>query len=284
MAPPPEIDFSKIGPTAFTVSSARRLTDIPYAKELADLSEAQRLGRLPLILEARYKAINEVIARHRIKQFLELASGFLPRGLAISEDPGVTFIESDLPAMISHKRHLIGRLEVERPNLHFLGIDATARPNQFLQCEAHFKAGEPVMILCEGLMMYLTVEEKELVCVNVREVLQRYGGLWVTPDFSSTAGLKRLLQNAPELERRVQSLTNLTGRSLADNAFETLDQARQFVREQGFHLVERSMLNVADQLSCLEVLEIEIEAARKVLSTQSVFSLTLSAHDRGENR
>ena len=257
---------------------------VPDAKDLADLSEAQRLGRLPLILEARYKAINEVIAQHRIRQFLELASGFLPRGLVMSDDPDVTFIESDLPEMIRHKKHLVRRLKAERPNLHFLEIDATGRPNQFWQCDAYFRAGEPVMILCEGLMMYLTVEEKELVCANVREVLERYGGLWVTPDFSSTAGLKRLLQSAPDLERRVQNLANLTGRSLADNAFETLDQARQFVREQGFHLVEQSMLNVADQLSCLEILEIPIESARKVLTTQSVFSLTLSAHDRGENR
>ena len=97
-------DFDKIIHTAFMVSLARQFTDIPYAKELAQLVEAQRLVELSgpqnqdksvlltARVEARYKAINQVMAQYQIAQVLELASGLLPRGLFMSCDPNIIFI------------------------------------------------------------------------------------------------------------------------------------------------------------------------------------------------
>lgn len=105
-------DFDKISPTAFGASLCRQFTDIPYAKEFAQLIEIQGLAdpsmsqhvskAFPGIvnLEARYKAISKVIADYPIPQVLELASGFLPRGMAMSTNPSITFIESDLQRVI----------------------------------------------------------------------------------------------------------------------------------------------------------------------------------------
>src|SRR5690242_2326475 len=101
-------DFEKIVLTGFMVSLARQFTDISYAKELAQLIERQGLVKLPqpqnqdksvlltARVEARYKAINKVIAEYQITQVLELASGLLSRGLVMSSNPNITFIESDL--------------------------------------------------------------------------------------------------------------------------------------------------------------------------------------------
>ncbi|MBW4688762.1 MAG: class I SAM-dependent methyltransferase [Komarekiella atlantica HA4396-MV6] len=280
-------DFDKIVLTAFMVSLARQFTDIPYAKELAQLIETQRLVELPqqqnqgtsvlltARVEARYKAINQVMAQYQITQILELASGLLPRGLFMSSNPNITFIESDLPTIINCKQQLVEQLIGERPNLHFLEIDATSRPSQFLKSAEQLKAGQPVMILCEGLLTHLNVAEKQLVCTNVREMLESYGGVWITPDFIDTASLVQSLQDNPDLQKLLQTGTNLTGRSLIDNNFATLDQAWQFANEQGFCVAEHSMLNVIDQLSCLEILGIDTEVVRKMLARASVFALTL---------
>ncbi|WP_193198431.1 class I SAM-dependent methyltransferase [Nostoc sp. MG11] len=282
-------DFDKIVLTAFMVSLARQFTDIPYAKELAQLIETQRLVELPqqqnkgtnvlltARVEARYKAINQVMAQYQITQILELASGLLPRGLFISSNPNITFIESDLPTMIHCKQRLVEQIIGERPNLHFLEIDATSRPSQFLKSAKQLKAGQPVMILCEGLLTHLNVAEKQLVCANVREMLEFYGGVWITPDFIDTASLMQSLQDNPDLQKLLQTGTNITGRSLIDNNFATLDQARQFADEQDFCVVEHSMLNVIDQLSCLEILGIDTEMVRKMIARASVFALTLDA-------
>lgn len=282
-------EFDKIIHTAFMVSVTRQFTDIPYAKELAKLIEMQGLVKLSqpqnqdksvlltARVEARYKAINQVIAQYQITQVLELASGLLPRGLFMSSNPNIVFIESDLPRMISCKQQLIQQLVGERPNLHFVEIDATSRPSEFWKSTPLLKAGQPVMILCEGLLTHLTLAEKQLVCANVREILHSYGGVWITPDFIDIGSLVRSQQDDSGLEKLLQTGTNLTGRSLVNNNFGTLDQARQFVYEQGFRVTEHSMLNVIDELSCLEILGIDPEAARRMLAAQSVFALTLDS-------
>ncbi|WP_414569990.1 class I SAM-dependent methyltransferase [Nostoc sp. CCY 9925] len=280
-------DFDKIVLTGFLVSLARQFTDIPYAKELAQLIEKQGLVKLPqpqnqdrsvlltARVEARYKAINQVIAKYQITQVLELASGLLPRGLLMSSNPNITFIESDLPEMIRCKQQLIRQLVGERPNLHFIEIDATRRPSEFSKSTPLLKSKQPVMILCEGLLTHLTLAEKQLVCANIRDMLHSYGGVWITPDFIDTGSLVRSQQDDSGLQKLLQTGTNLTGRSLVNNNFGTLDLARQFVYEQGFRVTEHSMLNIIDELSCLEILGIEKEVVRKMLATQSVFALTV---------
>jgi len=65
----------------------------------------------------------------------------------MSCDPNIIFIESDLPTMIRCKQQLVQQLVGERPNLHFLEIDATSRPSQFLKSALALKAGQPVMII-----------------------------------------------------------------------------------------------------------------------------------------
>jgi O-methyltransferase involved in polyketide biosynthesis len=275
MAQPQDGGFARISSTAFITSSARQFTDIPYAKELSELVPAQRLAGLSVMLEARYKTVDRLIAQDGATQILELASGFLPRGLAMSANPDLTFIESDLPEMIQNKKLLAGKIAGERSNLHFLEIDATSRPSQLLRSAPYFNAERPIMILCEGLLMYLTEAEKRRVCDNVREMLRRYGGVWVTPDFTSTMGLRQSIYANPELQRQVAAASQMTGRSLEGNAFETLEQARRFVSEQEFHLTESSMLDVMDQLASLETVGIKHETARRMLSVQSVFALTL---------
>jgi len=275
MTPPQTDAFEQISQTAFMTSLARQFTDIPYTKEIARFVEAQRAARFAVILEARYKAINQMMKQYPFTQILELASGFLPRGLTLSADPQITFIESDLPVMVRNKEQLAQQLVGTRPNLHFLEIDATSRPNPLFQCNAYFKAEQPVLALCEGLLMYLTMDEKIQVCANVRELLQQYGGVWITPDFTSTMGLRESQQENPALQQQLQTLTKLTGRSLSDNAFASLDEVRQFAHEQGFRLSEYSMLNVIKELSCLTPLHIDPETARKMLTTQAVFALTI---------
>ncbi|MDF5711950.1 MAG: class I SAM-dependent methyltransferase [Nostoc sp. S4] len=283
-------DFDKIVLTGFMVSLARQFTDIVYAQELAQLIEKEGLVKLSqpqnqdksvlltARVEARYKAINQVIAQYQITQVLELASGLLPRGLLMSKNPNITFIESDLPEMIRYKQQLIQQLVGERSNLHFIEIDATSRPSEFIKSTPLLKAGQPVMILCEGLLTHLTLVEKELVCTNIREMLHRYSGVWITSDFIDTGSLMRSQQDDSGLKKLLQAGTNLTGRSLVNNNFGTLEQARQFVYEQGFRATEYNMLKVIDELSCLEILGIDPEVVRRMLTTQSVFALTLDSH------
>ncbi len=288
MTTPPASDFDKISPTALLVAYARQFSDIPYTKEVAELTDAAATVKqfvsegqeqpvvVAALVEARYKTIELLRARFNGTQILELASGLLPRGMILSQNSEITFIESDLPGMIQRKQQLVQQLIGSRPNLHFLAINATSRPNPLPLQAGYFHPEKPVTILCEGLLMYLTKAEKQQVCANVREMLLPYGGVWITSDFTTKAGAGQMRQSDSALGQVNQKIMSSTGRTFAENEFDDLDHAKQFALEQGFRVEAFSMLEVIDQLSCVSVLGIDLERAKPLLAATPVFALTLA--------
>jgi O-methyltransferase involved in polyketide biosynthesis len=281
--------FEKISPTAFMVAHLRQFTDIPYSKEIAQLIDAENIVEelfdkkvekpfeLAVLIEGRYKAINQLIHEFKPYQIIELASGLLPRGMIMSSNGNITFVESDLPTMISRKEQLVKQLVGKRPNLHFTAIDATSHPSQFPLHVEYLDKQKPVIILCEGLLMYLTFAQKVQVLANIREMLKMYGGVWITSDFITHKYLNgQLRKNIPAFRNIRQTIDNITGMTVANNYFDDLDHAQEFVREQGFCVEVHSMLNIVDKLTCLKLLNISYEVAQSLLLAGSVFVLSIN--------
>ena len=285
--PTPMTSFDKISPTALLVTYARQFSDIPYAAEISDLVNAQSVVKqyatngiedlkyFAPVMEARYKAVNWLLATFDCRQIVELASGLLPRGMVMSENPEFTFVESDLPLMIEQKRALVDRLIGNRPNLHFAAIDVTANPSQFPMNAEYLRPGEPIAIACEGLLQYLTLPEKQQVFANVRQMLQRYGGVWITPDLTTKQRRSQLRNYSPATERILKAIAQNTGRSTLDNSFENSDHLQQFVADQGFHLQTFTLIDLLDQLSSLDRLGISADDITPLLAGTSIFALTL---------
>jgi len=286
--------FDKISPTALMVAYARQFTDIPYSKELSELVNAEafveqletaveqfqghKLDRpveTAALFEARYKGINQLIAEFSSKQVLELASGLLPRGMTFSEDSDNVFIESDLAAMIAQKQQLVEHLIGNRSNLHFEKIDATSQPSQFPLNADYLDSQKPITVVCEGLLMYLTLEEKQQVFKNVREFLQVYGGVWITHDLITKENLSHRWKVSPTWHKFEETVNKMTETSLTDTHFENLEHVQEFVTGQGFELHSYSLLDVFEQLTCLQPLEVDTAVAKSILADSSVFALTL---------
>lgn len=286
--------FDKISPTALLVAYARQFTDIPYSQEISKLInaeavveqfeatlerlEGQKLDRpveVAALFEGRYKAINQLMAQFPTTQIIELASGLLPRGMVMSEDSDNIFIESDLPGMISRKQQLVKQLVGERSNLHFLPIDATSQPSQFPLNADYLDSQKPITVISEGLLMYLTSDQKRHVFSNVRELLEVYGGVWVTSDLVTKEDLTKRYQCSSNWKKFEIAMGRMTEISMKDTYFNNLDEVRKFVAEQGFALQSQSMLSVFDQLTCLEPLGIDPAVAKSLLADSSVFALTL---------
>ena len=287
MTTPSVSNFDKISPTALLVAYARQFSDIPYAKEIAELTNAeatvnqfvskgqQQPISVAALIEARYKTIEQVRTQFKATQILELASGLLPRGMLLSQNPEITYIESDLPEMVQRKQQLVQQLIGERFNLHFLVFNATDSLN-CLSLNDYFQPDKPITILCEGLLMYLTFAEKQQVFANVRELLQTYGGVWITSDFTTKGGSSQLQQSVSGLRQLNQKIGSSTGRTLPENEFDDLDHAKQFAQKQGFRVEEFNMLDVIDQLRCLSALGIERDFAKVLLTVTPVVALTLA--------
>jgi O-methyltransferase involved in polyketide biosynthesis len=268
------MDFSRISSTAFMTALARQASDLPWTRAMAERLVLHRLGNLPLLVEARHRAIDHALQTCDARQVVELASGFLARGLSMTDDPDVVFVETDLPDVVALKRTLIDELAPGRSNLHGRAVDATATPNPLLELRVLFD-NRPVHVVCEGLLMYLDFVEKAKVCTNVRDFLTHTGGSWITPDFCTTAGLRTAAGLDEHTSRRLQRLANETGRSLRDNAFDSLDAARTFVREQGFDIDELPFAELRSSLVCIERLPLPAATMDAILASpgQRVFRL-----------
>ena len=230
------MSFAKVSPTAKLVAYMRQFSDIPFAKDVAQHLRAKEAVEALLrderaapedlllyapILEARYKSIVEMIRRSGATQVLELASGFSLRGLAMTRDPGITYVESDLEDLTREKAALIADLRsryglASHGNFHLAVADATDR-GQVLAAAQALRRDSAIAVITEGLLLYLSTSELVTVARNIRELLTQFGGVWITSDLL----LKEELRKAPEPQQRFRRIVaSATERKLYDSAFD----------------------------------------------------------------
>ncbi len=112
------------------------------------------------MFEARYKSITQLIRNSGASQVLELASGYSLRGLDLTRDNSLCYVETDLPDVVATKLVLLDevrrRHDIAPSPLHVVtGADALD-VEQLRAATAVFDRSRSLMILCEGLIGYLT--------------------------------------------------------------------------------------------------------------------------------
>jgi len=248
-------DFRRVSVTGLGTAFGRgEYTAIPWAKEILDVLR-QRGAILPAapwtndarafapFLDARFRAVARLLEEKNATQVLELAAGLSPRGIQLAPR-GVVYVEVDLADSITMKREVVTAvLGSVPPSLHLSAASVVDRA-QLLACCTPFDTGQPVAVTTEGLLRYLTFEEKTHLAETVREILLRYGGWWITPDIHLKSWARR--QTAAHLQRELETL----GRSLDSNYFADLDHARQFFEDCDFAVDSRPLLEgIRDQLA-----------------------------------
>jgi O-methyltransferase involved in polyketide biosynthesis len=281
----------KISPTARYVAHIRTFTDIPYAKEIAEESQAggdfQTLAgesaksviQFTPVLEARYKATDQIIAQHHITQVLEIAAGLSPRGLAMTENPDVVYVATDLPQILAQIKTLaeaiLAKLHIQRSNLYFRVVNALDR-DELLSSVSPFQPGRPIAIITEGLLPYLTQAEKETLAANIHDLLKQYGGIWITPDVSTKQYLKRIAQDDKNnyVQQRLGNVSGATGTDFENNLFEDEDDMRQFFIKAGFTIEDYPHTSVMKELSSIDILNLNRETVLELLRVPKTLILT----------
>lgn len=270
-------DYTTISPSATGLLLAKGLTQIPFAREAAELiwgklgyEQMAQKAATPLFLkrlvhfENRYWTVDELLLQTGIKNIFEIGAGFSFRGLAMTADPSLFYIDSDLPHIIQTKKRMIEELKAAnnlvRDNLavnELNALDATA----FLQQLALLPEG-PVVILNEGLLMYLNELEKRKLCLIVNNALMERGGCWITGDIY----IKKA--NNDELQNDVTSRF-LAAHHVEENKFDSFEAAEAFFNECGFTVAQKLAV-AADKLSSLPLL-------RQHASETSSYQLKMNA-------
>jgi hypothetical protein len=118
--------FVEVIKTSKGAAYLRGLSDIPFAKEISKLIDAEavhnqimgdgakEMEKYAPFVEARFKAINAQLATLVPSNIFELASGFSPRSLHYALGKNVTYIDTDLHPLIEEKKeiaiNLVGNL------------------------------------------------------------------------------------------------------------------------------------------------------------------------------
>jgi O-methyltransferase involved in polyketide biosynthesis len=135
-----------------------------------------RLPSLKHSLVQRHVMIDRIAHESGARQVLELAAGLSRRGLSFTADASITYTEVDLAAVVARKRELLertaaGRAVLARPNLRFVAGDVRE-----IALEPLALAGHSLLVVSEGLFMYLAAAEQRALWTRIAALLRHCGG------------------------------------------------------------------------------------------------------------
>lgn len=244
-------EYEEISSTAIVTSYPRIFTDIPYEKEIYEwlsnhCNEEVTLNKmLAAEIEARYKLTNKLLDNSGIKQVLELAAGYSSRGLIYS-NKGYNYVEMDLEKVIQNKTNIVQEIEKNIPNSLNIISGNALRSSDYSKCDEYFEPNKPIAVINEGLLRYLTFDEKRVVAENVYSFLKKHGGIWITCDVTP----KKFIQSQDKaLPNFNKNLNNVTSRNNITDRFENIEHIKEFFGNIGFEVSEiHKFSEVKDEL------------------------------------
>ena len=265
----------------------RSLTDIPFSKEIwaifqaaekatpEGMTKATRGTLMYPFMEARYLMTDRETTKSGAQQVLELASGLSPRGIAMTASPAVTYVEMDLADKLKTKKMVIDRLVAQgtitpRSNL-YLEEGNVASTVDFENAARRF-ADKPVAVICEGLLRYISPEDRKLLAANIYNLLKKNGGIWITPDLE----FLDIIQSSPKEKERYENRAKTFGYDIRLNIFKNEDGAVAFFEGCGFHVTKHPLVDLVDELTILARIGISKEEAARALAHWFTFTMTVA--------
>lgn len=131
--------------------------------------------------ESRYDFMNRYFLQAGNQNILDIACGFSPRGLMTARK-GKNYLGLDLESAVKAMSQVAATVtEKGLPGtLRYRLVDIT---NPAALLEAADTLEGPMVMGCEGLLVYLSVNEFESLIQGVSAVLHKHGGCFVSPDF-----------------------------------------------------------------------------------------------------
>lgn len=277
-------DYVSIIPTAYVTAYPRIFTDTPYWKQIYEhlehlldeqnlpIDDDSKVARLAPELEARYLLIDKLLKQSGVKQVLELAAGLSPRGLIMSADSTMQYAELDLPDMAVMKSKILAKIK-HIPNNLTINAGNALRLSDLEKAVASFDTSQPIAIMHEGLLRYLNFDEKAQVAKNIRTLLQRFGGVWITSDTTPKKFLE--VQDKTTSPGFNKKFVASTGKNYYNNMFEDEQHVKNFFGDLGFTMESHKFTEVQDYLTSPAKLNLSKDETRALLTSGTVIVLKL---------
>lgn len=261
--------FESIIPTALHTQYPLTFTDISFSKEM--FNELCKVGfpenlknkTLAIELEARYKLIDTLLKENGCTQIFELACGYTTRGLSwCVENSNIKYVEFDLPQVIDNKIKLVKNFIKVPTNLKFVSGNALNK-NDLNKALKHFDTTKPIAVINQGLMRYLSFEEKEILAQNIYHIISLNNGCWITCDVTPAKFIET--QNKNIAADYNKNLTEITDRNNISWRFKDREHVNDFASKIGFDVEWHNFKEVINELSSLQNLGISKEDSIKYL-------------------
>ena len=265
--------FESISPTAIVTAYPRQFTDIPYEKEIYQWLQKNcknndvKLNKLlaPEI-EARYKLTNKILDDLDVSQVLEIGAGYSSRGIIYGEK-GYEYIEMDLEEVAKNKVRLLKDIASIPNNLHITSGNALNYAD-FEKCDEFLDTNKEVAIINEGLLRYLTFEEKEIVGKNIYNILKKHNGVWITCDVTPKKFIEKQNVCLPDFNK---NLNQVTSRNDLQDRFNDIEHIKSFMMKIGFKNIEiHKFIEMKEQLKSFKILDVVKEEYDELLENAIV--------------
>ena len=221
--------------------------DKPVPKEMAE--QVKRMFPAYMILiESRFRSVNQLLDSRKDCQIVDLPCGYTSRGIRMARQ-GRAFFGFDLPAVIDDLAPAVESIIGKDTDTSYHAVDAT----NYESLEAPFTdENRDLIITTEGLLMYFSQIELEEVFGNIRRLLQKHGGSWVTTDRAYAFRDRDIAHAALNYDKQLTAIYEaVTGKAAATAAdvkfgnnvfFDTDDEkVKAFIDRMGFDLKEICM-------------------------------------------
>ncbi len=234
----------------------------------------QSKSNIAPFFEARYIMTDRVLNHIGINQVVELASGLSPRGIVwANSHPMNNFIEVDLPDEAQLKRKIIGKLAdagaIKNPpqNLYILDGNVTDAKT-FEGVESFLYPQQEVGVVCEGLLRYLSFADKAILASHIHKLLEKFGGVWVTPDIE-------ILTDSEQIRIRRQSV-GMRGVNVEENIFTDIPSAQKFFEDLGFAVAMNPLVQTAPELVSNDKCGLTVQETEAILKNRVSLIMTVA--------
>ncbi len=249
-----------LGLTFETTQNSSTTTTTPEQQKISGIT-----------VEIRFRSTFAMAEGTGYGTLVDLPCGYTPRGIKCAEK-GIRYIGLDLPATISELEPAVRpMIEPSKSDLvRYMGVDATNYSS--LEKALEGVEGE-VCITTEGLLMYFTDSEAEALCDNIRKILAKHGGCWITADpevtlqYIMTAMIvygdrfEEIMKNSAQRVKDKSDVEIGNSRILVKPGKDAAENMKRSMSFLAAHGLKAERLTVADYMPELSVTKDEPEMA-----------------------
>ena len=210
-----------------------------------NISQYERVERINRIYqEIRYTSLNDFIESENYTNIMDLGCGVSPRCLYCARK-GINYVGTDLSDVVEVLNFYAPNFVKDdmRKYIRFAVADATNRGEMI---NAAKSLDGKICIVEEGLLMYLSRDQQKAMLENIRDILKKNGGVFVTSDFvagdifmsinRTIYGDEDALVVAKETQKVYEDLSKVF---FNDTVFKTKEEAVKFIEEVGLKVEMR---------------------------------------------